>query len=574
VEFSASAVKSLEKKGVIRVQRTVVSRLPFDWDGTLADDFELTPAQRDVLETIRSEEGDKRFLLHGVTGSGKTEIYIRVIRDCMEQGKTAILLVPEIALTPQTYFFLKCRFQETIAVFHSGLSAGERFDEWKKVKMGEARIVLGARSAVFAPLENIGAIVIDEQHESSYKSDHYPRYTAADIARRRCELNDAVLILGSATPDIETYHEAERGAYTLLKLPERLFGLQLPAVTVVDMREELRRGNRGVISGELYDKLDDALRAGKQAMLFLNRRGYSTFVMCRACGYTVQCEACDITLTYHKAQNHLRCHYCGRTEAVQKTCPACGKPYLKYFGIGTQQVEEQVRGLFPDARVIRMDMDTMGTKDAHLKAFEAFSAGEADILIGTQMITKGFDFENVAISAVLAADTMLNLPDYRSAEYTFSQITQIAGRAGRKSPGSVTLQTYNPEHYAIRYARQHDYEGFYRHEIALRKIALLPPFALFVQIQFAGEKEELVIQCVKDFLTRLKTVLLPRKSGIISVKASESPIRRINHRARYHILIKLKNQDTDIADDIYRLFSEAEYKDVLMGIDINPAGMT
>lgn len=570
-KLNASAVKSLEKKGVVIVDRTEVSRRPFERTAKRIEDYELTEKQKNVLKDILTGER-RKFLLHGVTGSGKTEIYIRVIRDCLEKGKTAILLVPEISLTPQTYLFLKQRFDEEIAVFHSGLSAGERFDEWMKVKRGQAKIVLGARSAVFAPLENIGAIIIDEEHETSYKADNYPKYTAHEIAEERCRLNDAVLILGSATPRIETYYGAAKGEYTILKMPERLFGLRLPTVEVIDMCNELKQGNRTAISGRLYDEIEHALANQKQAMLFLNRRGYSTFVMCRSCGYVVKCDSCDVTMTYHKAQDILKCHYCGRVKTPESLCPECGKPHLKYFGTGTQQIEEQLKELFPKARILRMDLDTTGTKDAHLKIFEDFAAHKADILIGTQMITKGFDFKDVTLSAVLAADTMLNIPDYRSAERTFCHITQIAGRAGRKEPGTVILQTYNPMHYAVQYAKHHDYEGFYKEEISLREIAQLPPFSVYVQIQFSGEKQEQVVVAVKDFIHRLKAVLLPHKHGIISIRASEAVIRRIKNMERYHILIHMERDD-QLIGQIYKIFNETQYTNVLTGIDINPVNM-
>ncbi len=572
-EFSPSAVKALAKKGWIRVQKARTARKPYAEDVPLIADYELTEKQKEILEEIQTGES-RYFLLHGVTGSGKTEIYIRVIKDCLARGKTAIMLVPEISLTPQTYLFLKQRFSEQIAVFHSGLSAGERYDEWMKVKRGEAKIVLGARSAVFAPLESIGAIIIDEQHETSYKSDQYPKYTAGEVAKKRCGLSGAKLILGSATPDIGTYYAAAQGEYKLLEMPDRLFGLCLPGVEVVDMREELKNGNRSMISGRLYDELERTFAAGGQAMLFLNRRGYSTFVMCRSCGYAVQCDSCDVTMTYHKTKGELKCHYCGKTKPLETVCPQCGKPHLKYFGTGTQQIEEQVKQMFPGVRVLRMDLDTMAEKDAHLKAFERFSGGEADVLIGTQMITKGFDFENVAVSAVIAADTMLNIPDYRSAEQAFCQITQIAGRAGRKQAGRVILQTYNAEHYAVRYAAKHDYKGFFAHETAIRKLAQLPPFATLVQVQFSGADEQDVIACVKDFLTKLKTVLLPHKNDIISVRASELAVKRANDMYRYHILVGLKRRGP-AQKGMYTLFSSVNYthKNVLAGIDENPSGM-
>ncbi|MEG0251500.1 MAG: primosomal protein N' [Christensenellaceae bacterium] len=567
-----SAADSLKKKGVIAVKDEETARTVTSKDVTRIKDYTLTSKQKEVLDRILHGE-NKHFLLHGATGSGKTEIYIRVIKDCLKKGKTAIMLVPEISLTPQTYRFLKQRFDEEIAVFHSGLSAGQRHDEWLKVKRGQAKIVLGARSAVFAPLENLGAIIIDEEHESSYKADNYPKYSAQEIAKKRCEINDAIFILGSATPKIESYYAALQGEYGILKMPNRLFDLQMPQVEVVDMREELKAGNRTALSGRLYEELEQVLAAKKQAMLFLNRRGYSTFVMCRSCGYTVKCESCDVTMTYHKSQDILKCHYCGRTKTPQTICPECHKPHLKYFGTGTQQIEEQVKEMFPKARIIRMDLDTMTGKDAHLKVFEDFSAKKADILIGTQMITKGFDFEDVTLSAILAADTMLNIPDYRSAERTFSQITQVAGRAGRKQQGTVILQTYNPQHYAIKYAKYHDYNGFYNEEIAMRRLAVLPPFSMFVQIQFSGEDEQKVISSVKDFLKKLKIVLLPDKNGIIKIRASECAIKRINNLKRYQILLNVKNDDAQMIDMIFKLFNSTKYQNVLTGIDINPSNM-
>ncbi|MEA4852788.1 MAG: primosomal protein N' [Christensenella sp.] len=570
--LNSSALKTLEKKGVIIIEEQEVKRKPFASKVKRIEDYELTGFQKRALDDIL-HSGEHKFLLHGVTGSGKTEIYIRVIRECLKKGRTAMLLVPEISLTAQTYRFLKQRFHEEIAVFHSGLSAGERYDEWLKVKRGEAKIVLGARSAVFAPLENIGAIIIDEEHETSYKSDHYPRYTAQEIAEKRCELEGADFILGSATPQIDTYYRALQGKLRLLDLPKRLFGMQLPSVEVVDMCLELKDGNRSAISGRLYDALAETLEKHQQAMLFLNRRGYSTFVMCRSCGYVEKCDTCDVTMTYHKSQDILKCHYCGRTKTPRSVCPSCGKPHLKYFGIGTQQIEEQVKKLFPQARVMRMDLDTMGTKDAHMRMFEDFAAHKADILIGTQMITKGFDFKDVTLSAVLAADTMLNIPDYRSAERTFSHITQIAGRAGRKQPGKVILQTYNPRHYAILHAKSHDYKGFYAEEIEYRKALSLPPFSSYVQIQFSGEREKEVIAAVKAFIVRLKDVLLPYKNGIISIKASESMIKRINNKERYQILIHLKNSDDDLVGKIYQVFHDFHDNNVLTGIDMNPVNM-
>lgn len=570
--LNPSALKSLLKKGFVLIQDEKVERLAFSADVPREDDFPLTGQQTAALAEILRNSGG-RFLLHGVTGSGKTEVYIRLIRDCLKRDKTAILLVPEISLTPQTYLFLKRRFSENIAVFHSGLSAGERLDEWMRVKQGRAKIVLGARSAVFAPVEDLGAVIIDEEHENSYQSDNYPNYTALEIAEKRCSLTGATLVLGSATPSIETYFAAKQGRYALLKMPERMFGQQLPHIRITDMREEIKKGNAGAVSGILYNEIDKTLARGKQAMLFLNRRGFSTFVMCRACGYTVRCNACDVTMTYHKDPGILKCHYCGRTQEPAKVCPECGKPYLKYFGMGTQQVEEEIKNLFPGVRVIRMDLDTMTAKDAHKKVYNDFLKNKADILIGTQMITKGFDFENVRLSAVIAAETMLNIPDYRSAERTFMLITQVAGRAGRKEPGEVVLQTYHPDNYVIRRAQNHDYEGFYEEETALRRIGNLPPFTAMMELLFSGKDEEKTIHAVKDFLRKINAVMGEDKSDIISIRAGEAPIRRINQMSRYVIYLNLKKEKDSGIKKILHLFRSAAYDDVLLGIEMNPMNL-
>ncbi len=570
--LNSSALKSLLKKGFVLIAEEKVERLAFPHKVNREKDFSLTQQQKRALWEILKDPGGL-FLLHGVTGSGKTEVYIRLIRDCLSKNKSAIMLVPEISLTPQTYLFLKRRFSEEIAVFHSGLSAGERLDEWLRVKQGRAKIVLGARSAVFAPVHNLGALIIDEAHENSYQSDNYPNYTALEIAEQRCRLTGATLVLGSATPSVETYYAAKQGRYKLLKMPERMFGLCLPHVQIADMREEIKKGNTGAVSGVLYNEIDKTLKLGKQAMLFLNRRGFSTFVMCRSCGYTVRCSACDVTMTYHRNPGVLKCHYCGRTQTETHICPECGKPYLKYFGMGTQQVEDEVQKLFPGVRVIRMDLDTMTTKDAHNKVYNDFIKNKADILIGTQMITKGFDFENVRLSAVIAAETMLNIPDYRSAERAFMLMTQVAGRAGRKEPGEVVLQTYHPDNYVIRHTQNHDYEGFYEEEISLRKLANLPPFTAMIHLLFSGKDENRTIDAVRDFLRKINAVMGADKGDIISVRAGEAPIKRINQMSRYVIdLMMKKNNETGIKK-ILQLFRRAAYDDVMVGIDMNPMNL-
>ncbi len=567
--LSASALKNLVQKGFVEVRQVRIGRPDFKEYVEPAAEVTLTPQQRQALDAILANPGG-RFLLHGVTGSGKTEVYIRVIREALSHGKTAVMLVPEISLTPQIYRFLRQRFDEEIAVFHSGLSAGERFDEWLRVRESRARIVLGARSAVFAPVDRLGVIIIDEEHEGSYTADNYPNYTALEIAEKRCRQTGATLVLGSATPSVETYWAATQGKYTLLKMPRRMHGLLMPRVLVADMRQEVQKGNTTAVSGLLYNELDKTLKQGSQAMLFLNRRGYSTFAMCLACGYTHTCDACDVTLVYHKAADKMKCHYCGRTQEVLKTCPECGKPYVKYYGLGTQQVEEQIKDLFPQARVLRMDLDTMSTKDAHARVYHDFLEQKADILIGTQMITKGFDFENVRLSAVLAAETMLNMPDYRSAERAFTLMTQVAGRAGRREAGVVVVQTYHPQNYAVLRAQNHDYEGFFEEEIALRRMAKLPPFTAMIEIGFSGKNEEKTIAAVRDFLKNLSAELGEDKRGILSIRAGEAQIRRINKMVRFAVYLNIKKSGGGAVQKVLALFRRSAYEGVLVGLESNP----
>ncbi|MFR6343995.1 MAG: primosomal protein N' [Christensenellales bacterium] len=401
--------------------------------------------------------------------------------------------MPEISLTPQMVARFRAFLGENVAVLHSRLSAGERYDEWKRILTGKARVVIGPRSAVFAPIQNLGLIIIDEEHEQSYRSEHKPQYTAHEVAEKRCALSGATLVLGSATPSVVTYHRCMEGEYTYLSLPNRATGQAMPKVYVSDMRDELKRGNRSIFSAALYHAMETCLDQKEQMMLFINRRGYATFLMCRGCGYVVQCPDCDVSMTYHRSayREELRCHYCGKTMQPPALCPVCGKPYLKQFGIGTQQVEEQVKLHFPDARVLRMDADTTKGKDAHLKILQAFSQKQADVLIGTQMIAKGHDFENVTLVGVLAADSSLYVPDYRSAERTFQLITQVAGRAGRGAlAGKVVVQTYHPDHFAVQSAIQQDYRQFYAQKfcIAKRRFRRMRSLSAFVSRPARGRK--------------------------------------------------------------------------------------
>ena len=542
-----SAVNALIERGFLVENSAVVFRHPSQM--TLhTPEYELTDAQKSAASEIRTAlecgNGDV-LLLHGVTGSGKTEVYLKSIEDCLSLGRQAIVLVPEISLTPQTVGRFTDRFGNRIAVLHSRLSAGERFDEWRRIRLGLADIVIGARSAVFAPLERLGLIIIDEEHESSYQSESQPRYLASEIAAKRVRMQNGALVLGSATPSLMSYSRALSGKYRLLKLPDRVAGRPLPSVEIVNMRDELLMGNSGIFSDKLVERLSECVSNGQQAMLFINRRGYATFVSCRSCGYVLKCDNCDISMTYHKTESRTRCHYCGAVKPLPKECPNCKKPFIKQFGIGTEQVEEAVHKLFPAVRTLRMDTDTMREKGSYEKLLSAFHRGDAQILIGTQMIAKGHDFPNVTLVGVVAADTTLNLPDYRAPERTFQLLTQVAGRAGRDNlKGRVVLQTYEPNHPIIRFAKAQDYEGFYHYEIMERKKLLYPPFSLFIRVVFADRDDRIVEKSCLTYAKALETELRAclGKEGtqdLLLLVAAEAPIARISGFTRYQILIKL-----------------------------------
>lgn len=489
---SAQAAQALERKGLVRRKLHEVRRRPAQsaaaghWQAvSAAEPPPLTGPQQEALAEIKRRLALPQpgtCLLYGVTGSGKTEVYLHAIAAVLEQGRQALVLVPEIALTPQMIGRFRARFGAQVAVLHSALGTGERFDEWRHVQAGEASIVVGARSAVFAPFTNLGLIVLDEEHETSYKQDESPRYHARDVAAWLAERHGALLMLGSATPALETFTRARQGEIGLLRLPERVAGQALPDMTLVDLRAELQAGHRGVISRALRASLARCLEAGGQAILFLNRRGYSTFVLCRTCGHTVSCPDCELALTYHQGQTHLTCHWCGHTEPAPQTCPACGSQAIRYFGAGTQRVEEELQALFPAVPMARLDVDTTRRKGAHEEILAAFGRGETRVLIGTQMVAKGLDFPGVTLVGVIAADTALHFPDFRAAERTFQLLTQVAGRSGRgRAAGHVVIQTYNPEHYAIAEACRHDYEAFYAQESEIRRELGYPPWAELIK---------------------------------------------------------------------------------------------
>ncbi len=544
---SAGAIRALEKKGVIEPVEIEVFRNPVDYS-TIKRTQALMPNddQKEAIDAVCESLSDFGvFLLHGVTGSGKTEVFLQCIEKVLKQGKTAIVLVPEISLTPQMIERFAGRFGRQIAVLHSRLSMGERNDEYKRIKSGEARVVIGVRSAVFAPVENLGLIVVDEEHESSYKSQSVPSYHAREIAAMRAKQHNIPLILASATPSIESYYKALSGKYRLLTLENRASNQKMPDVSIVDMRRELADGNRSLFSNHLQEAIRDNLEKGHQTILFLNRRGFSTFISCRSCGYVVKCPRCNIALTYHKNKDFLTCHYCGYTQKNLHVCPECDSHYIKHFGTGTQKVEEELSELFPDASVLRMDLDTVSAKNSHQKILDTFEKEKVDVLIGTQMVTKGLDFENVTLVGVLAADMSLNLDDYRANEKTFDLITQVCGRAGRGSlEGRAVIQTYMPENSVLNMAKFQNYRAFYDEEVSLRKSLLYPPFCDIVSLVFSGFSESLVDRCAQKTALHLKTAL--KVAGAEVLGPGACGFYKMNNKYRKRILIKCRLNDTII----------------------------
>jgi primosomal protein N' (replication factor Y) len=531
---------------------------------------EQTAALKPIQEKIHHDEHDV-FLLYGVTGSGKTEVYLQAIASVIEKGKEAIMLVPEISLTPQTVKRFKERFGEQVAVMHSGLSVGEKYDEWRKIHRKEVKVVVGARSAVFAPFESLGLVIIDEEHESSYKQEETPRYHARDVAIERAKSYGCPVILGSATPTLESFARAKKNVYKLLTLSQRMNKNALPAVDIVDMREELRTGNRSMFSELLFTKLKDRLEKGEQTVLMLNKRGHSSFVMCRSCGLVINCPNCDISLTYHRFNDIMKCHYCGFEEGMPSVCPECESEHIRFFGTGTQKVEEELAKILPEARVIRMDVDTTSKKGSHERLLNAFGEGKADILLGTQMIAKGLDFPNITLVGVLSADTMLHLPDFRSSEKTFQLLTQVSGRAGRHQlPGEVVIQTYTPEHYSIELSALQDYDAFYEREMYLRRQSHYPPYYYVVLITVSHEDLMKTVS-VTEKITNYLGSRLNRDSVVLGPVAS--PISRINNRYRYQCLIKYK-REPDLNQHLRTLLEhyqkETAQNHLQISIDLNP----
>lgn len=570
--FGAAAYKALAEKGALIEEKRRRYRDPYKEVSGENAEHTLTSAQRGAVSSIRNT--DKTVtLLHGVTGSGKTEIYLTMIAEELKAGRCAIFLVPEISLTPQMLAQLRARFGRSAAILHSGLSAGERFDEWNRLREGDAKIAIGARSAVFAPVENIGVIILDEEHDGSYSSESSPRYNTFDIALLRAKYNGCKLILGSATPSVETYMRAQKGEFNLVKLTNRINARPLPDVNIVDMRREVRRGNASPFSGLLKEKLEKCLAEGNQAILFLNRRGYSQTVICRDCGYVAKCENCDVSLTYHREENCLKCHYCGAKYRMLPACPECGGKHIRYVGTGTQKIEDELKSLYPSARILRMDNDTTNGKEGHFKILKQFSERKADILVGTQMVAKGHDFPAVTLVGILDADMSLHFSDYRSGERTFQLVTQVAGRSGRaEDKGEVVLQTFDPENYILRFATQYDYEGFYEHEISVRGATMFPPFAKIVRVMVSGENEKEALAALKEVYDRLNAIYHNNSESFLIFNKMHAPIKYIKNSYRYQVLMRLV--DTSLLKDIYAAVAEVKPKNALVFVEENPANLS
>lgn len=573
-KYSRDVVGFFIEAQAITLSERLVNRADSYFETVEKTDFlTLIDEQQTIVETVSAAIGKDStpFLLEGVTGSGKTEVYLHIIDKVLKQGKTAIVLVPEISLTPQMTHRFISRFGKQVAIMHSGLSDGEKYDEWRKIKSGKARVVVGARSAIFSPLDNIGAIIIDEEHEASYKQESNPRYHARDVAILRAKYHKAVVVLGSATPSIESRARASRKVYHFLQLTKRANPkASLPQVEIADFRDYLGQKSPSNYTPLLLEKIANRLERGEQSVLMLNRRGYSSFIMCRECAYVDNCPNCDISLTLHMDTKTMNCHYCGFTKAIPRTCPNCNSRSIAYYGTGTQKAYDELQEVFPQARILRMDVDTTRKKGAHEKILRAFGNGEADILLGTQMIAKGLDFPNVTLVGVLNADTSLNLPDFRSSERTFQLLTQVAGRAGRgDKSGEVVIQTYNPDHYAIQLAKKQDYETFYRYEMSVRKQISYPPYYYTVGITLSLADELELTRKAYQVLAMLKEALSPEAKLL---GPTPKPIARTHNLYHYHIIIKYRFEDNleTVLNRILDWTQEKDNKKLRVQIDNEP----
>ena len=573
LDVSRSQIKRLIEKELLSEEKKEIYRNPYEGTFDKTENLVLTEEQQQAIDPIFDAietERSKTFLLHGVTGSGKTEIYLQAIERVIKKGKEAIVLVPEISLTPQMVHRFKGRFGSQVAVLHSALSVGEKYDEWRKIQRKEVTVVVGARSAIFAPFENLGIIIIDEEHETTYKQEESPRYHARDVAIKRGTYNQCPIVLGSATPTLESFARAKKDVYHLLTLSKRTNDQPMPQVELVDMRDELHAGNRTMFSRTLIEKVKACMDNKEQIVLLLNRRGYSTFALCRDCGHVEECPNCDISLTYHKRDHQLKCHYCNHEQPMPATCPACESHLFRFFGTGTERVEEELTKVLPESRIIRMDVDTTRRKGAHERLLRKFQQQEADILLGTQMIAKGLDFENVTLVGVLAADSMLHLPDFRSSEKTFQLITQVSGRAGRHElTGEVIVQTYTPEHYSIELASQYNYLEFYEREMNIRRSFFYPPYVFLTLITVSHENKHQVYEVIQKIRQMLDNLL---QTNSIILGPTPSPIPRIKNRYRYQLMVKYRSEPNlhIIIQEVLDTFKKARKQGVQIIADMNP----
>ena len=574
-KFNPASLKKLITDGIVKTNEIIIRRKPYESvSGETKNAVTLTKTQQGVVDRITTEHNI--FLLHGVTGSGKTEVYMHCMQKILESGKTGIMLVPEISLTPQVLMNFRSRFGNNVAILHSGLSAGERFDEWQRALLGEAKIVIGARSAIFAPLKNIGLIVIDEEHDNSYNSDSNPRYNTIEVAKERARLSGASLVLGSATPSLVSYHNAMTGVYQLLEMKERINKRELPPLKIVDMTNEIRNGNTGVFSFALQEALKKTIDEGNQAMLFINRRGFSSFLMCKKCGFVAKCSDCDVSLVYHKYENVLKCHYCGNRYKVFTECPECGNTELSKGAVGTQRVVQELQELLPNVSIGRMDNDTTKTKDSHLKILSDFRNGKTQILVGTQMIAKGHDFPSVTLVGIIDADISLYQTSYSATEQTFELITQVAGRAGRADKsGEIYLQTYVPRHYVYRLASFYDYPAFYKKEINLRQMTAYPPFTKIIRILFTSEDENIAKELAKVYYDEVRGIQQASPEDFVYLGVMKSPIGRIQNKFRIQILMRLQMKNSEeITDKLFEIADRVKTNNATIFVEINPQNLS
>ncbi len=570
--FGISAINALLEKELVKIEEVKTSRIPKNKFSVTKKEIILNTQQSEAVDII-SRSKYQPFLLHGVTGSGKTEVYINCIKNVLKKGKTAVMLVPEISLTPQMFARFRNAFGDTVAILHSSLSNGERFDEWNRLKSGEARIAIGARSCIFAPLENLGLIVIDEEHDNSYYSESNPRYHTHEVARYLAYLNDCPLILGSATPSIESYYLAKKGEYRLIQLTERANKKELPNIEIVDMLSEIHSGNTGIFSSRFLNELSTCIKNKKQAMIFINRRGFSSFLMCKECGYVPKCEDCDVSLVFHKEDDMLKCHYCNRRYRTLTTCPKCKSSSIRFGAVGTQRVVEELSKIF-DVPIFRLDNDV--NKNNYINILETFNQTSPSILVGTQMIAKGHDFNNVTLVGIVDADMSLYFSDYKAIERTFQLITQVSGRAGRsESEGKVVLQTYYPKHFVYRCSSNYDYGAFFKKELNLREVSHFPPFVNILRILVLGEDEKKVLNSLEKIYNEVKLLKEEYSSDFIYLHAMKCPKKRLQKNYRYQILLRIyKKNEYEIISKIYDICDKMKENKISIFVENDPQNLS